>query len=148
MKANDKQVAGTHYQNTIQHWDWVASNDLDYFQGQITKYVARWKKKNGIEDLEKAAHFLDKYIELAKENKVADVTVNVTGMTSVGSASISTAPLARWRVIYQDKVVFSASREQEAISWAEGLNLKHEGSPYTVVDGEPGSPTSAYVNQG
>ena len=64
-KANDRQVGGTHYAAPIQHWDWVAANNLDYFQGQITKYVARWKDKNGIEDLLKARHFLDKYIELS-----------------------------------------------------------------------------------
>ena len=64
MNANNRQVAGDHYRAKIQHWDWVASNNLDYFQGQITKYVARWKHKNGIEDLRKAQHFLEKYIEL------------------------------------------------------------------------------------
>lgn len=67
MSANEKQVGGNHYQQTsIQHWDWVAANDFDYFQGQITKYVARWKKKNGLADLEKALHFLEKYIEIVK----------------------------------------------------------------------------------
>lgn len=67
MAANDKQVAGGHYQKQkIQHWDYVVANDLDYFQGQITKYVSRWKDKNGIQDLEKAAHFLEKYIEVEK----------------------------------------------------------------------------------
>lgn len=64
--ANSRQVGGKHYAFPIQHWDFVASNDLDYFQGQITKYVARWKRKGGIQDLEKARHFLDKYIELEK----------------------------------------------------------------------------------
>jgi len=63
-KANERQVGGNHYAGKIQHWDIVADHDLDYFQGQITKYVMRWKKKNGIQDLEKARHFLDKYIEL------------------------------------------------------------------------------------
>jgi hypothetical protein len=66
MSANDKQVGGGHYGSPIQHWDYVVANDLDYFQGQITKYVTRWKKKNGVQDLEKARHFLDKYIELQK----------------------------------------------------------------------------------
>ncbi len=66
--ANARQVGGGHYQKQkIQHWDYVAANDLDYFQGQVTKYVSRWKNKNGIQDLEKARHFLDKYIELEKE---------------------------------------------------------------------------------
>jgi hypothetical protein len=64
MAANDRQIGGKHYVSQIQHWDWVAANNLDYFQGQITKYVARWKHKGGFQDLEKARHFLDKYIEL------------------------------------------------------------------------------------
>jgi hypothetical protein len=68
--ANERQVGGTHYRNKIQHWDWVASNELDYFQGQITKYVSRWKNKNGIEDLEKAQHFLEKYIEIQKRTEL------------------------------------------------------------------------------
>jgi hypothetical protein len=64
MPANDKQVGGEHYKSDIQHWDYVHANNLDYFQAQITKYVERHKKKNGKEDLEKAMHFLEKYIEL------------------------------------------------------------------------------------
>ena len=63
MSANDKQVAGTHYRTAIQHWDYVIANNLDYFQAQITKYVTRWKKKGGPKDLEKAEHFLQKYLE-------------------------------------------------------------------------------------
>jgi hypothetical protein len=72
MSANDKQVAGTHYRSGIQHWDYVVANDLDYFQGQITKYVTRWKKKNGVADLLKAQHFLEKYIEIVRVTPVDD----------------------------------------------------------------------------
>jgi hypothetical protein len=67
MKANDRQVSGNHYRKNgseIQHWDFAASQNFDYFQGQVTKYVTRWKDKNGIADLEKAKHFLEKYIEV------------------------------------------------------------------------------------
>jgi len=67
LGANAIQIGGEHYKNPIQHWDWAASNNLDYFQGQITKYVARWKLKNGIEDLKKAQHFLAKYLELQEK---------------------------------------------------------------------------------
>lgn len=66
MSANERQVGGSHYAKAIQHWDYVAANGLDYFQGQITKYVSRWRDKGGIQDLEKAAHFLQKYIEVEK----------------------------------------------------------------------------------
>jgi len=65
MKANTRQVGGQHYKiGGEEHWDRVARLGLDYFQGQITKYVERWRLKNGVQDLEKARHFLDKYIEL------------------------------------------------------------------------------------
>lgn len=64
MKANEKQVAGNHYRSKIQHWDLVHATGMDYFEGQITKYVSRWRKKNGIQDLEKALHFLQKYLEV------------------------------------------------------------------------------------
>lgn len=70
-KQNEIQVGGNHYKTGgEEHWDRVQRLGLDYFQGQITKYVERWKKKNGIEDLKKARHFLDKYIELHEPTKV------------------------------------------------------------------------------
>lgn len=63
-KANEIQVAGGHYKSSMQHWDFVVANDLNYFEGQITRYVTRCRKKNGLEDLLKAMHFLEKYIEV------------------------------------------------------------------------------------
>lgn len=62
--ANSYQVGGTHYRASIQHWDFVAQLELDYFQGVATKYIARWRNKNGLEDLKKAAHYVTKRIEL------------------------------------------------------------------------------------
>lgn len=64
MGANDEQVGGAHYNKPIQHWDYVVAQGLGYFEGQITKYVSRWRDKNGLEDLRKARHFLDKLIEV------------------------------------------------------------------------------------
>lgn len=71
VKANDHQIGGQHYGlSEFQHWDMVVMFGLDYFQGQITKYVMRWNKKNGLQDLEKAAHFLEKYIEEIKAGRI------------------------------------------------------------------------------
>lgn len=66
--ANGRQVGGDHYSKYggLQHWDVVKIFKLDYFQGQITKYVMRFRDKNGIQDLEKAKHFLEKLIEVEK----------------------------------------------------------------------------------
>lgn len=63
-EANSRQVGGAHYQAPYQHWDLVADAGLGYFDGQATKYVSRWRKKNGIQDLQKAQHFLQKYAEV------------------------------------------------------------------------------------
>lgn len=72
MAANDKQIGGSHYKtNGLEHWDMVVHFKLDYFQGQITKYVMRWRDKGGISDLEKAQHFLEKYMEVAKKEQDA-----------------------------------------------------------------------------
>jgi len=63
--ANDVQIAGTHYKDkSIQPWDYIVANKLGYLEGNIVKYVSRWKDKGGIEDLRKARHYLDKLIEV------------------------------------------------------------------------------------
>lgn len=63
MKANDRQISGEHYQTEIQPWDFIVANNLSYLEGNIIKYVCRYKEKNGIVDLHKAQHYLDKLIE-------------------------------------------------------------------------------------
>jgi hypothetical protein len=64
MAANDKQISGEHYKAPIQCWDFIASNNLDFFQGSAIKYITRFRTKGGRRDLEKAVHFLEKLIEL------------------------------------------------------------------------------------
>ena len=73
MTANDKQVGGDHYGKAeLQHWDWAWQNSYDPFQYIISKWLHRWRNKGGLEDLKKARHALDKYIELveAEDNYV------------------------------------------------------------------------------
>jgi hypothetical protein len=71
MGANDRQIGGEHYRRAPgeQHWDrLVRLYGLPaarcYFIGNITAYVERYQDKNGVQDLEKAAHYLQKLIEL------------------------------------------------------------------------------------
>ncbi len=62
--ANAKQEGGSHYKNkAIQPWDYIIGNELGYLEGNIVKYVSRWKDKGGVEDLKKAQHYLQKLIE-------------------------------------------------------------------------------------
>ena len=56
----DSQVGGTHYKNKgIQPIDYITSNKMSYSEGCVIKYITRYKEKNGIEDLEKAKHYID-----------------------------------------------------------------------------------------
>jgi len=64
MNANDTQTGGTHYQVAIQPWDYIIANNLGYLEGNVIKYVTRYKNKGGVEDLRKAQHYLTKLIEV------------------------------------------------------------------------------------
>lgn len=65
MPANDIQIGGDHYKRRgeVQHWDTMCDLNVPYVIGCATKYVSRWRSKNGLQDLEKAIHYLDKFIE-------------------------------------------------------------------------------------
>lgn len=65
--TNAKQVDGTHYltEDGEAHWDrqWRFYREA-WFVGNITKYVERYRQKNGLRDLLKAQHYIQKLIEL------------------------------------------------------------------------------------
>jgi hypothetical protein len=64
FKSTNTQVGGDHYTKLrISPWEVIEANDLDYFQGNVIKYVMRYKNKNGVEDLKKAKHYLEYMIE-------------------------------------------------------------------------------------
>ncbi len=63
--ALDKQVAGSHYKNhAIQPVEYIYANKIGFFEGNVIKYVTRWKDKGGLQDLEKAKHYIELLIEL------------------------------------------------------------------------------------
>jgi hypothetical protein len=65
MSALEKQVGGQHYQDkAIQPVEYIHRNHLGYCEGNVVKYISRWRQKNGIADLEKAKHYIDLLIEL------------------------------------------------------------------------------------
>ena len=67
MAANDVQHGGDHYKTkAIQPWDFIISNNIGFLEGNAIKYLCRWRDKGGIQDLEKARHYIDKLIEVEK----------------------------------------------------------------------------------
>ena len=71
---NNMQVGGSHYKTPYEHWDFVHDTGLSYLRAQMVKYVTRWRRKNGMEDLQKAHHFSAKII--AEEDKALYSTLD------------------------------------------------------------------------
>lgn len=58
VSALEVQIGGDHYKTMgIQPIEYIHANDLDYFQGNVVKYISRHKAKNGAEDVKKALHY-------------------------------------------------------------------------------------------
>jgi hypothetical protein len=66
MSANDRQVGGDHYKTQYEHWDLVEDSGTGYLEAVASKYITRWRKKAGLQDLEKAQHYIDKLLERAR----------------------------------------------------------------------------------
>lgn len=70
-EALKQQVGGSHYKDLpIQPVEYILKNNIPFIEGSVIKYVSRWRSKNGVEDLQKARHFLDILIA-NEENKNA-----------------------------------------------------------------------------
>ena len=64
MSALKRQIAGSHYKKfEIQPIEFITKNNIPFIEGNIIKYICRWKEKGGVQDLDKVIH----YVELLKE---------------------------------------------------------------------------------
>jgi hypothetical protein len=62
-----QQIGGEHYsRQRIQPVEFIHANDLGFCEGNCIKYVCRWKYKGGIQDLEKAKHYIEMLIDMEK----------------------------------------------------------------------------------
>lgn len=70
--TRSRQVGGTHYvDKAIQPWDameaWMTHEAFcGFLAGNVIKYLARYKNKGGLDDLEKSQHYLQKLIEVER----------------------------------------------------------------------------------
>jgi hypothetical protein len=73
MDSLKRQVDGTHYKIMgIQPWEIIERNRLDYFEGAALKYLLRWRHKDGIVDLDKIIHYVERIKELAQAGHYGD----------------------------------------------------------------------------
>ena len=63
--ALNVQISGNHYKNmVIQPVEFIQKNKIPFCEGNVIKYICRWRDKNGIEDLKKAKHYIDLLCEI------------------------------------------------------------------------------------
>jgi len=70
LGVDSKQIGGSHYKaKAIQPWQYMEANFtkeefIGFLKGNAHKYLDRSKDKNGIEDLKKAIHYIEKLIQV------------------------------------------------------------------------------------
>lgn len=73
--ASSMQIGNTHYvTKTVQPWtameSWMSEEEFEGFlRGNVIKYIARYKDKDGIKDILKAKHYLEKLLECLETRK-------------------------------------------------------------------------------
>lgn len=71
MKALEKQIGGTHYSEmAIQPVEYIYANNIDYWRGTAIAYLSR-DKLDPLEDVKKAIHTLQLYVELVEKDGAA-----------------------------------------------------------------------------
>lgn len=59
----EDKINPSYYRKKIEVTDFILEYDMGFAEGNIIKYVTRYKDKNGVEDLKKARWYLNKLIE-------------------------------------------------------------------------------------
>lgn len=77
-----KQIGGDHYDSPNQPIDFIQGNKLTFVEGNIIKYVARYRNKNGLEDLHKAKWYLDYLIEAKSPQATSLPKDDISGDTA------------------------------------------------------------------
>lgn len=71
ISALSIQEGGSHYKDfPIQPVEYITQNSIPYLEGNVIKYVSRHSKKNGLEDIKKAIHYLQLIAELQYGTKL------------------------------------------------------------------------------
>lgn len=75
MPVKDNVNNPDHYtRGDIEPIDYIISNSLNFCEGNVVKYVTRYKFKDGLEDLKKARFYIDKLIRAFDPNPLSRYT--------------------------------------------------------------------------
>ena len=113
----------------IEVWDFVISQNLGFLDGNIVKYVCRYKGKNGLEDLKKARQYLDKLIAINEQGNVENDDNNTKDNSDlIKYIKVKITQADRWIEILKNQ---QANEETDAntsktITWWNGQKIALE----------------------
>ena len=59
----EEKINPPYYRKSIEVTDFIVEYEMGFLEGNIVKYIVRYKHKNGLEDLKKAEWYLHKLIK-------------------------------------------------------------------------------------
>lgn len=63
----EDKVKPRHYESNTDVIQFCLENDIGFCEGNVIKYVRRWKEKNGLEDLYKAQEYLTRLLDYEED---------------------------------------------------------------------------------
>lgn len=142
MSANETQHGGTHYRTKeggVQHWDYCVGVNVPYLEAAASKYLTRWRKKNGLQDTQKALHYMEKRLE--SYDKGVGVLKGANKNSVMFEKFITDNGISREEERILDRVMHWPHRGilVEAITRIRALIRQ--------IESEESGPTAGYVNQ-
>ena len=69
-EAQQEAIDPTQYNtHAIQPIEYIMANNLPVCEGNVVKYISRWREKNGVSDLRKCRQYIDFLIKQEEEGK-------------------------------------------------------------------------------
>lgn len=123
--AFSEQIGGSHYKMMpFQPISLIGMLDLDFFQGNVVKYVSRYKLKDGVRDLEKAKHYCRMAMEMEKSSPRLSMTILQAVFISEGF--VASNGLSKW---VADVIVYVYRRKwNEAVKAIDALSKEYNQS--------------------
>ncbi len=96
----------------MQPFDVIDAFGLDFYEGNVIKYVCRWRKKNGLEDLYKARRYIDEVIRRAAAPGPEAVVLPETALLYTAAPCDGTDPERGVRLIRGGQVLNRLSHRE------------------------------------
>lgn len=140
MEANkctafSEQIGGSHYKDMpFQPIKLISMLDLDFCQGNVVKYVSRYKLKDGVRDLEKAKHYCRMAMEMEKSSPRLSMTILQAVFISEGF--VTSNGLSKW---VSDVIVYVYRRKwDEAVRAIDALSKEYNQSELEATEENDG----------